>query len=101
MARTTRKQVESKYAQFLGAIGGADHHWTRDADGRNVSTIGQYELDFAGPYGGYTVNKIVNEHGAISRPFGHRRFSSSEMYDVLDFAIAAVRESQANGGDHA
>lgn len=94
--RTTRKQVESAFKYFLAAIGGTEHAWTQDEQGRNRSTVGQYELDYAGPYGGYTVNKIVNEHGAVSRPFGHRRFKASEMYDVLHFAVAAVREAQGN-----
>jgi len=78
MARTTKKQVEAKFERFINSIGG------RIA--KDYKDVGGYQLDNQPIYGGYVIQRIFNDSGAIDHPFGQIRRKASEFYDTLDFA---------------
>ena len=48
------------------------------------------ELDYNGIYGGYVVEEIHNENGAISHPFGYMRRSARDFCDTVNFALRAM-----------
>lgn len=50
----------------------------------NYNDVGGLEVDYAACYGGYIINRIANENGAVSMAFGHGRRSASEMLDFLN-----------------
>ena len=89
MARTTKREVEGAFAALLRAVNG------RKAESYN--DVGAYDLTHNGTYGGYVIERVHDEHGSISRPFGDQHRPAGEMYDTLWFAVNAIRE--ANGKD--
>jgi hypothetical protein len=46
-------------------------------------------LDHNAIYGGWNIEEIVNEGGAVTHPFNLARRKTSEMYNTLCFAIRA------------
>jgi hypothetical protein len=80
--RITRRHVESVFDSFLNSVGGRKAESYKD--------VGGYTLDYAAVYGGYQVERISNEGGGVSLPFGHGRRSTKEMYDVMAFAIRVL-----------
>jgi len=77
MARTTKKQIETKFERFVKAIGG---HIAKD-----YKDVGGYELDYDSVNGGYLIGQISSNSGALSCPFGHVRRKASDFWDTLDF----------------
>jgi len=88
MARTTKKQLENKFEMFIEAIGGKV--------AKKFSDVGAYSLDYASCYGGYNIERISSEGGAISHPFGPNRQTASQLWDSMDIAIRAVDEAKNN-----
>lgn len=86
MSRTTRKEVESKFAWLLEVIGGKQ--------GESWNEVGSYRLDHNSTYGGYVIERVINEHGGVSRPFGDSRRGASDMWYAMDFAIDVLRVYQ-------
>lgn len=86
--RTTRTHVENLFKRFVTAIGGREATSSTD--------VGGYLLDYAAPYGGYGVRRIVNAQGAQSDVFGPERRKASEMWDTLRFALDAIEERERN-----
>ena len=77
--RITRKNVEDVFEIFVKKIGG--HVATAYND------MGGYRLDYTACYGGYNVERVVNDGGKISFPFGSSRQGIREMYFTLHFAL--------------
>lgn len=44
----------------------------------------------AGPMGGYSVVELHSEHSGQSEPFGSRRYTARELYDMLVFAMRSM-----------
>ena len=86
MPRITKKDVEKQFERFLEALGGKLATSYKD--------VGGFELDCNFVYGGYCINQIYNEGGAISKPFGSQRFRTSEFYEQLGFATKAFASRQ-------
>lgn len=89
MATTSKKQVENKFKFFIEAIGGKV--------ASSYNDVGGYRLDYASCYGGYNIEQISNDSGAVSHPFGCARKKAGEFWDTLDFA---GRASEAVRGHH-
>ncbi len=84
MEKIRREVLENqlkRIAPMLGKTSG--DAWTRIGD-RNVSRIGTLNIDHSSCYGGYNVEEIVNESGAVSHPFGDRRLHASEFWALLN-----------------
>lgn len=76
--RTTRKHVESAFTHLCKALG------KREAV--DYKDVGGWRLDHL-PGHGWRIEEIINERGAVTEPFGSRRFSAAAFYDVCWFAI--------------
>lgn len=50
---------------------------------------GTYGLDYIPEYGGFVIEKHI-ENGGISHPLGMERRSTTDMYNVLIFAIQTM-----------
>ena len=74
-----------------------------DALGKRVATdykdVGAWRLDFISQYGGYSIEEIISETGAISHPFGHERLSGSEFYNFVNFSLRAIQLDRLNGAE--
>ena len=80
MYRISRKQVESYFAEvFCPAMG------FRVA--KSFGDVGAYQLDYAGIYGGFSIERIENTGGGVSNPLGMARHMSAAMLDMLRFAV--------------
>ena len=84
---TTKKEIESAFRVWLGAIGG--HHATSYGD------IGGYSLDHNSVYGGWRIEQIQTDGGGI-REINYGRMPSGEFKHALNLASESVREYRNN-----
>jgi hypothetical protein len=77
MDRYTRKDAENALQRLVFALGGKIAKDYKDVHG--------YRLDHA--YGGYNVERIVNEQGGVTLPFGMQRRTAREFVDAVRFAL--------------
>lgn len=87
--RYTRRDAQAAFERLMAACG------ARPA--ASYDDVGGWTLDYAACYGGYVVQAIFNERGAIAQPFGWSRRSARDFCRAVGFAVAAVELSQANG----
>lgn len=80
--RYTKRDAMAAFSRLLVACG------KREAT--SYSDVGGWQLDHNGIYGGYVVEEIHNEHGAISHPFGSMRRSARDFCDAVNFALRAM-----------
>ena len=80
--RTTKKEVENSFKAFIKAINGKV--------ATSYNDVGAYDLDHNSTYGGYVIERVHNEHGGVSHPFGDTRRNASEMASTLWFAASAI-----------
>jgi hypothetical protein len=50
---------------------------------------GTYSLEYISEYGGYVIEKHI-ENGGISHPLGMERRSLKDMYNVLIFSLQTI-----------
>jgi hypothetical protein len=82
--RTTRAEVDATFRNFCTQSG------LRAATSWN--DVGGLQLDYNSAYGGFVVQRIENESGGVSCPFGHGRLPHGAMADTFRFASAAFYE---------
>jgi hypothetical protein len=80
--RYTRRDAEAAFARLLLAC--------RKREATSCKDVGGWTLDHNGIYGGYVVQEIHNENGAITQPFGYQRRTAREFCDAVNFATHAV-----------
>jgi len=86
MDRFTRKDAEKAFqnlCELLGKHVAKDH---RD--------VGGWRLDYNSVYGGYVVEEIANEFGAVSRPLGDGRVSAREFWERVHFTWRALQAKE-------
>jgi hypothetical protein len=86
MDRWTTKDIESLFDTFLKASG------NRKAE--DYKDVGGMRLDHNSVYGGYVIEQIVNDAGAIRHPYGDRRFGPTELANILTFYIRAKTDTR-------
>ena len=87
MARVTRKEVQATYRHWLSVIG------AREATSYN--DVGAYALDHNSAYGGWRIERIVNDGGGIAE-VNYGRMSGPEFIQALHFACTSVGEQSRN-----
>lgn len=83
MEKIRREVLENqvkRIAVLLGKTSG--NPWTRTGD-KNVSRVGTLCLDHNSVYGGYVVEEICNEMGAVKHPFVSQRLKAPAMWAML------------------
>jgi hypothetical protein len=80
--RYTKRDAQAAFARLLLACS------RREA--ASYQDVGSWTLDHNGIYGGYLVNEIFNEQGAITCPFGYQRRTAREFCDAVNFATRAI-----------
>lgn len=88
MERTTRKMVTNQFKLLCEALGKKQSDSYKDK--------GAWNLEYIAYYGGYSIVEFL-ESGGEGQPFGARRRSASEMFDVINFALRAVELDRNNG----
>ena len=86
--RYTRKNAEAAFDRLITAIGG------RVAEKYN--DVGAYRLDWNGAYGGGNIERISNEQGGVSLPFGMRRHNAREFCEMVSFTMDVMSEVKRN-----
>lgn len=86
--RYTRKDAEAAFNRLISAIGG------RVA--KDYKDVGAYRLDWNGSYGGGNIERISNEPGGVSQPFGANRRNAREFCDAVRFALDTLAVHQGN-----
>lgn len=84
--RTTKHEVVAVFGRLVKAMGGKVAESYKD--------VGGYELDYNPTYGGYVINRISNESGAVDCQFGMGRLHAREFVSACHFAIAVLREKE-------
>lgn len=64
--------------------------YTKLKNGKYKANIGNWTLDYASVYGGYVIHQMYNAGGAVSEPFGSRRFPKGAFIAMCNFAIRAL-----------
>jgi hypothetical protein len=86
MDRITRKNVEGLFETLCKALG------------KRVATdyndVGAWRLDYIACYGGWVIEEIVSESGAIRHVIVDNRKSNREMWEAMRFALRAVEAMQ-------
>lgn len=73
--RTTKNQIESAFALFCKVAG------FRKAT--TFNDVGALELDYNPVYGGYVIDRIENDGGAVSCPFTEYRLPAFAFLQAL------------------
>ena len=81
MQRITEKMLRARVA-YLNQLKGFDKP--------KYSEIGSYTLDYA--YGGVSLHRYINEHGAIHDVFSCGHVPKRELYNRLNAFISAISE---------
>lgn len=76
LARITKKDVRQAFEAYCTVTG--------SKQAASYNDVGGLRLDNAGQYGGWVIERIINEDGAVSRPFGNTRRKSREMFAFLE-----------------
>jgi galactokinase/mevalonate kinase-like predicted kinase len=84
--RYTRKDAERALERLAEATG---HRIAT-----SYSDVGGWTLDYAACYGGFSIEQVHNEQGAVSKPFGERRYPAREFCEMVQFALYAVGQAQ-------
>lgn len=77
--RTTKSQIVGLFEHFAHAMG------RRIA--RSYNDVGAWRLDYVPEYGGWNIEEIATESGAVRQPFGSRRYRSGEFWELLRFGL--------------
>ena len=85
--RTSKKEIESAFRVWLGAVGG--HYAT------SYSDVGGYALDHNTVYGGWCIEQVVTDGGGV-REVNYGRMPGAEFKHALNLASESVREYKAN-----
>ena len=85
--RTSKKEIESAFRVWLGAIGGKYAETYND--------VGGYTLDYNTTYGGWRIEQVTTDGGGI-REINYGRMSSGEFKHALNLASESVREYRTN-----
>lgn len=91
-----QRQME-RIAAMLGKPTGSA--WVREGD-KNRAIIGTWSLDYNPIYGGYNVEEIVNELGAIHHPLGGTRMTGEAFSNALSMVAAALELSRREVAQH-
>lgn len=81
--RYTRKFVQARFDSLAKALGRNGPNWVTTKAGKNVAQVDTWYLDYAAIYGGYEINKIVNEGGGITVING-QRMTAGEIIAWMD-----------------
>ena len=88
MERITKKMIEIRFDRFVELTG------QRKANSYN--DVGGVYLDNNGVYGGYVINRVINDKGGVSCPYGHNRRKTRDMFETLCFVCDVFSDKQYN-----
>lgn len=86
--RYTKKFIKARFAMAMEVLGVP----VAPVHGKNGKPYpaGTYFLDSAWIYGGYRIQRMSNDTGGESMPFGQERHSAREFASLLDGIIYTV-----------
>lgn len=92
MSRVTQNQVNEVLRQFARAMGRSTVVWKRNEDGNGyTANVGAWFLDYNPTYGGYVIQEMFNDGGAVALPLTENRMSGSEIIQAMRFAMRCIQ----------
>lgn len=79
--RITRKHLEGLCNTLNRVTNSPMTPWTRDENNKFHANIGNYHID--GAYGGWQLQRIMNEHGGVNTPIGGGYVPARELYNRM------------------
>lgn len=92
--RIGKKQLDDMVNTINTMIGQPSEPYTRDAAGLRAN-VGNYHLSMA--YGGYALNRMVNESGGAADFFNKGHMTARELSNLLHGFIAGIYLIQSRG----
>ena len=92
--RITKATLERMVAHINGITGSPEHAYTRTDEGGLQANIGCYTLSCA--YGGYSLERIVNEHGGVTSISGLGHVPARELYNYIRAFVDGYRAAQVD-----
>ncbi len=83
MFRWTEKDMEDAVKELANLLG---VEYTGDK-----IKIGGWRLRYDPSYGGAMIEEYISERGAVSRPFGERRYPPAEFIGRIEFALSILK----------
>ena len=92
MSRVTQSQVNEVFKHFAKTMGRSTVAWERSEDGNGyTANVGAWILDYNPTYGGYVINEMFNDGGAVTLPLTETRMSGSEIVQAMRFAMRCIQ----------
>ena len=82
--RTTQANVKGVFQHLVKAMGG--HVATSYDD------VGGWQLAYNSDAGGYVIERILNQSGAVTQPFGSAGHGAGEMWEMIRFGLRLLEE---------
>lgn len=86
--RITHKDVSHMFKLYVERLGGRLATFHGD--------VGAYRLDYVREYGGFSIEQIWNENGAVCHPLGAGRRGTREMFNTLCFGLQMLAHLEDN-----
>lgn len=87
--RVSKKLIENQFIYWLKLNG------YKKAESYN--DVGAWRIDYVSCYGGYNIELIINDGGAVSHPFGGKRLKPSDFSIFLEQIIQLESYRKWNG----
>ena len=84
--RYTRKDCQEQLERLAAALDKPLY----DPDRYPDPQVGSWRLDYAGGYGGYVIEELYNEGGAVTMPLGYRRRNADTFVSTINFALDCI-----------
>ena len=88
MERITQKDLEYLVKRINEVTGSPAEPYTKKSDIDISANIGNYHLDYA--YGGVSLERMTNKHGAVSLISGNGHSTKRELYNWMQAFLAGI-----------
>lgn len=91
MERITIRHLQGLASQLNKMTGSPETGW-QTTDGRNVASIGHYEI--SGAYGGWSLHRMVGDGGGVDDVFSCGHIPARDLYNRMRAYMEGIRTEQ-------
>lgn len=88
MERITEKDLKAVCDRINRVTNSPLESYTKISEGKYRANIGNYHLSAA--YGGWNLERMVNEAGGVQNVFGHGHIPKRELYDQMHAFLRGI-----------
>ena len=93
--RVTYRDLEAVCNRINDMTGSPKASWTKQADGKHKSNIGNYHL--SGAYGGYALHRMVSDGGGVEDVLRSGHVPKRELYERMHAFIEGLYHAKERG----